>query len=93
MTDARSNRYQPTSVSAPGETLLESIEALGISRAELAERMGRSRKTINEIIRAKAVITPETAEELERVLGLPAVLWNNLEQNYREFLRGRASLQ
>jgi len=28
----------------------------------------------------------ETALQLERVLGVPASFWNNLEQNYREHL-------
>jgi plasmid maintenance system antidote protein VapI len=29
-------------------------------------------------------ITPETALQLERVLGVPARFWNNLENTYRE---------
>lgn len=68
----------------PGETLLETIEALGMSQAELAQRTGRPKKTINEIIKGKAAITPETALQLEKVLGTPASFWNNLERNYRE---------
>jgi len=43
-----------------------------MSQAELAERMGEPRKTISEIINGKAAITPETAIQLERVLGIPA---------------------
>ena len=43
----------------PGETLLETLEALGMSQAELAERTGKSLKTINEIIKGKAPITPK----------------------------------
>ena len=71
---------------APGATLQETIESLGISQAELAKRTGRPLKTINEIINGKAAITAETALQLERVLGVPASFWNNLEQNYREAL-------
>ncbi|MEZ4729600.1 MAG: helix-turn-helix domain-containing protein [Caldilineaceae bacterium] len=55
------NSYVPDMVSYPGETLLETIEAYGMSQAELAERMGRPKKTVNEIIHGKAAITPETA--------------------------------
>ena len=40
-------------------------------------------KTISEIIHGKAAITAETALQLERVLGVPASLWQNLEANYR----------
>jgi addiction module HigA family antidote len=80
------NEYAPDRVSVPGETLAEIIEDRGISQAELAERLGRPKKTVNEIMRGKAAITPETAVQLEHVLGIPAAFWNNLEGNYRGHL-------
>ena len=40
----------------------------------------------NKIIMGKAPITPETALQLERVLGIPAGFWNNREHHYREAL-------
>jgi len=67
-----------------GVTLSETLEALGMSQADLAERTGRPKKTINEIVKGKAAITPETALQFERVLGIPASFWNNLERDYRE---------
>ena len=70
-------------ISCPGDTLAEHIEYIGMSQAELADRMGRPKKTINEIIRGKAQITPETALQLERVVGIPADFWMKKEQNYR----------
>src|SRR5512136_1560216 len=79
------NQYEPDRVSPPGETLLESIEALGLSQAELAERLGRRKKTVNEIIQGKAAITPETALQLEAVLGIPADFWISREARYREY--------
>lgn len=78
------NHYLPDRVSPPGETLLETLEALGMSQADLAERTGRPRKTINEIIKGKAAITAETALQLERVLGIPAGFWINRERQYQE---------
>src|SRR5258708_2555003 len=80
------NEYHPDSVSSPGETLLETLEAIGMSQAELARRMGRPVKTINEIIQKKAAITAETALQLEQVLNIPASFWLNREQQYRESL-------
>jgi HTH-type transcriptional regulator / antitoxin HigA len=71
---------------APGETVLEVIEALGLTQSELAERTGRPKKTINEIINGKAAITPETALQFERVLRLPASFWTSLEHDYRAAL-------
>jgi addiction module HigA family antidote len=53
---------------APGEFLLEEIEARGFSQKELAKRMGRPMNTINEIINGKKAITVETALQLEEVM-------------------------
>ena len=78
--------FQPDYAVPPGETLKETLETIGMSQAELAERTGRPKKTINEIIMGKAAITSETALQLERVLGVPASFWNNLERNYQERL-------
>lgn len=80
------NEYFPDYAIPPGDTLSETLELLGMTQADLARRMGRPRKTINEIIQGKAAITPETALQLELVLGTPASFWNNLEQQYQETL-------
>ncbi len=96
MGEKPSNEYCPTEVSPPGVTLRELLEQRGISQAELAGRMGRPKKTINEIIRGKAAITPETALQLELVLRVEAEFWNRREQGYREYLarvQERARLQ
>jgi HTH-type transcriptional regulator/antitoxin HigA len=82
----RARVFEPDYAVPPGETLLEVIEALDIPQSELAERTGRPKKTINEIINGKAAITPETALQLERVLGVNAAFWSSLEQNYRAAL-------
>jgi len=79
--------FSPDYSVPPGRTLLEILETVGISQAELAERTGRPKKTVNEIIKGKAAITPDTALQLERVLGRPyAGFWISLEQQYRASL-------
>jgi len=60
-----------------------------MTQRDLASRMGRPLKTINEIIKGKASITPDSALQLERILGMPASFWLNLERNYREVLARR----
>ena len=67
----------------PGEFLAESIEAAGLTQAELARRMGRPAQAINEIVRGTKEITAETAIQLERVLGVPAHIWLGLEAEYQ----------
>jgi HTH-type transcriptional regulator/antitoxin HigA len=78
--------YQPDYAISPGETLLETIEELDLTQKELAERMGRPLKTINQIIKGTARIMPETALQLEKVTSVPASFWNNAEADYREAL-------
>ncbi len=78
------NEYIPDYASPPGETLLEVLDSRGITPDELAEHTGQPQKTIHEIIKGQAAITPETALQLETVLGISATFWNRREQQYRE---------
>ena len=84
MSSAVGNQFVPDYAVRPGETLLETIEALGLSQVELAERIGQSRQTVQRIIQGQAPVTPEMAVQLERVLGLPKEFWTNLERQYQE---------
>lgn len=70
---------------APGEFLQEWIEeeGRGVTQAELAQQLGVSRKLVNEILRGKAPITPETALRLERVTVIPSSAWLLYESQYR----------
>jgi addiction module HigA family antidote len=86
MTNTIENRYAPDFISPPGETLAEILEERNMSQSELAQRMGRPRKTINEIIKGKAEITSDTALQIELVLGTPASFWMERERLYREYL-------
>lgn len=86
MDNRTKNQYLPDFVTPPGDSLRELLSTLGMSQASLAERTGRSPKMINEIVKGKAPITPETAIQFETVLGVPAGFWNNREKNYREAL-------
>ena len=66
----------------PGETLAESLEFIGMTQQELAVKTELTPKHISDIIKGEAVITPETASKLEKVLGIKASFWNNLQRNY-----------
>ena len=67
----------------PGEYLDEVLEDIGLTQADLARRMGRPAQAINEIIKGEKSITPETAIQLEKVVGVPAYIWSSLEAEYR----------
>ena len=76
--------YEPDYAVAPGQTLQETIDTLGMDQRELAVRTGLSPKTINQIIQGSAPVTHETALRLEHVTNVPSRFWNNLEMNYRD---------
>lgn len=76
--------FEPNIAIPPGETLREYLDARGMSQIELAKRLGLTPKTINEIVKGKAPITPETALGLEAVFGTSARFWMSLEANFQE---------
>ena len=78
--------YQPDSVPPPGETVAELLDVLGLSPAELAQRMGRPAAVIEDLIAGQTVLTEEMAEQLAHLLGVPAHFWRNREARYRTLL-------
>ncbi len=80
------NQFHPDIVFPPGETIRESLGALGMKQAELARRMGVSEKYIIDLLNGDAPLTAEVALLLERVFNVPSRFWTNLEQSYRDFL-------
>ncbi|WP_129664543.1 ImmA/IrrE family metallo-endopeptidase [Phytoactinopolyspora endophytica] len=69
-----------------GEFVAEWMEDHAVNAAELARRLGVSRKHVSELLRGKASLSHETALGLERVTGIPARIWNQYESLYREDL-------
>jgi HTH-type transcriptional regulator/antitoxin HigA len=80
------NSFSPNYAIPPGETLRETLNALGMTRVELGKCTGLSHKVIKEIVRGEASISTEMASKLEQALGVPASFWINLEKNYRKSL-------
>ena len=77
-----------------GSVLKEEIEHRGITREELATLMGKPPRVIDEIICGREAITPTTASEIQRALGISAQFWLNLETTYRRTLaRQEAPMQ
>ena len=70
----------------PGDVLEEELETRGMTQKELAARLGRPPQVVNEIIKGKKAITPDTAIGLEKVLGINAQFWTGLESDYRMVL-------
>ena len=75
----------------PGRILSEEIEDRGITRRELAARMGQPVDLVDDVLSGETAITPATADGLEQVLGIPAQFWLNLEIAYRLTLTEEAA--
>src|SRR5579871_4865442 len=86
MRNISSSRHISDALAPPGQKLLQLLAERGMTQQELAERLGMAAKTVNEIVRGKAPLTPDTALALERALGVPAGFWNRLQAAYQESL-------
>jgi addiction module HigA family antidote len=62
--------------------LEEFLKPLGITQSEFAVRLGVSFPRLNEIIRAKRSVTPDTALRLARVLRTSADFWLGLQLDW-----------
>jgi antitoxin HigA-1 len=62
--------------------LEEYLRPLQVSQSAFAVRLGISSPRLNEIIRGKRGVTPDTALRLERVLGMPAEFWLGLQLDW-----------
>lgn len=67
----------------PGEFLEEVLEDLGMTKDELAKRMSRPAAKLSAIFKGEKAITPDTALQLEKVVGVPAHIWTGLEAEFR----------
>ena len=74
------NKMRP---SHPGEILREEfLVPLGMSAHALAMELKVPAPRINDIVRERRAITPDTALRLARYLGTTAQFWLNLQTSY-----------
>jgi addiction module HigA family antidote len=67
----------------PGEILSEEFLApLGVTQMALAQHIGVPVQRVNEIVRGKRGITPETAWLLSQAFGTSPEFWGNLQTSY-----------
>ncbi len=65
----------------PGEMLREDfLPDYGLTISSLAEALGVSRQTINELLRGRRAVSPEMALRLSRLFGNSAEFWLNAQR-------------
>lgn len=73
----------------PGEILLEEfLKPLGVSQVALAEHLSIPVQRVNELVRGKRGVTPETAWLLAGALDTTPEFWINL-QSQHDLVRAR----
>jgi addiction module HigA family antidote len=66
----------------PGEVFLEDfLIPLGITQKDAAERLRMSYPRMNEIVKGKRSVTPDTALRLARFTNTEPEFWLNLQQS------------
>ena len=67
----------------PGEILLEEfLKPMGLSQVAFAHHLGVPLQRINEIVRGKRGVTPDTALRLAMALGTAPEFWMNIQVAY-----------
>ena len=67
----------------PGEILREEfLEPMGIMQYRLAKSLSVPPRRINEIVKGKRAVTPDTALRLSRYFGTSERFWLNLQMRY-----------
>ena len=74
----RNGKVRPTH---PGEFLREDfLPDYGLTTAGLAEALGVSRQTVNELLRERRAVSPEMALRLSRLFGNTPEFWLNAQR-------------
>jgi antitoxin HigA-1 len=78
ITNTGRRKVRPTH---PGEMLREDfLSDYGLTVAGLAEALGVSRQSVNELLRGRRAVSPEMALRLSRLFGNSAEFWLNAQR-------------
>lgn len=75
-------KMTPFIATHPGELVRDEMRERGLTQKQLAEMAGLTPSVVSEVVRAKRSVTEEIASSLEKALGIPVVMWMNLQSQY-----------
>lgn len=76
------NITTPFIVTHPGELIRDEMRERGLTQKQLAVLSGLTPTAVSELVRARRNVTEEIALSLEKALGIPKVMWMNLQAQY-----------
>jgi addiction module HigA family antidote len=68
--------------SHPGRLIKAELDALNVSVAEAADRIGVTRQQLYRIIKGESAISPDMALRLEKALGSTADAWLRMQMSF-----------
>ncbi len=75
----------------PGEMLREDfLPDYGLSATELAQSLGVSRQSVNELLRERRAVSPEMALRLARLFGNSPEFWLNAQRSVDLWMAARS---
>jgi HTH-type transcriptional regulator/antitoxin HigA len=77
--------YTPPIVFHPGETLLEKLEEMSMSVADLSMATGLDEQALRSFMSGECSLSEETAFSLESVTTIPVRFWMAQQRAYDEF--------
>lgn len=78
--------FNPNWVSAPGDTITDILVERNLTELQLAEWLGYPHDHIRDLLQGRLMITIDTAQKLQSVLGGSPAFWMIRESQYREGL-------
>ena len=87
------SEYKPFINAGPGDIIRDELEFVGWNQKDLAEVMGRSEKSVSELVRNKVAVSYETASQLAAAFKQSPQFWINLDANYRRRLEESAAVK
>ena len=76
------NRIVPAQATHPGELIKDELNERKMSQKQLANLTGIAPSVLSETINGKRAISLNVAVALEKVLGISADYWMNLQMQY-----------
>ena len=74
--------YTPIVATHPGELIRDELKERGMTQKQLAAAMDIKPSVLSETVNGKRSISVNMALALERVLGIPADIWMNMQSQY-----------
>lgn len=87
MATNRIDNMPPFIATHPYDIVIDEINARGMTKKELALRMGIAQSNLSRMFKTKPCVTAEMAGRLEKALEIPATEWLGLQAQYNKDLK------